>query len=796
MHVTGTTTPSGNSFNAILSDRATVDASNEATHSQSATATVRVLSPNVTVTNSADASTVTAGTQAGFTVTLTNTGPGQANGVTLTDALPALGGGNLWSISGGANAGSFAITGAAGSQQLALSGVSTLAAGASLTVHITGTALTHLTNSAIVDASNELRHNQSASATVGVTPANVTVTNSADASTVTAGDQAGFTVTLTNTGPSQAYGLTLSDALPALGGSNLWSISGGANAGSFTITGAPGSQQLALSGVSTLAVGASLTVHITGTTTPSATPFTTTLSNQATVDASNQAAHPSSIGPLHVSNFNTYYDQYTGANGGGALLPAVPLPAGATALQFSATGSVSTLGTTLYGPDGFGSGGDTGFTFTNSPSGGGTYNGTPFGRTTGNDPSLYGIFFNPSFAGTPADSLNYLNVSPDQRTLSTYSPSVNQPFFIGDGLDHNNNLGVTATGNPQTFNVPAGASELLLGIGPDNNLNDNGGPGYDVTIFDNSPVHQSATATVVVNSPNVTVTKTADAVSVTTGSQAGFTVTLTNTGLGQANGLTLTDALPALGGTNVWNISGGANAGSFAITGAAGSQQLTLSGVSTLAAGAPLTVHITGTTTSSSSPVTLANAAIVDAGNELNHNQSASASISVAVPLPKVSINSVSLLEGKSGLTPFNFRVSLAQGGARYGPVSFDVFTTDGTAKAGSNYVAITAGDATHGGTVTFARGATTATVTVYVIAGSIPVTPATATTTFTVSLSDPSRPGIPLATGTATIIAQAPKGGGSAAIVAPGRACRAVNRLLSQKRCTAGLAARRERNA
>ena len=261
------------------------------------------------------------------------------------------------------------------------------------------------------------------------------------------------------------------------------------------------------------------------------------------------------------------------------------------------------------------------------------------GRTTGNDPGLYGIFFNPSFAGTPADSLTYLNgVTPDQRTLSTYSPSVNQPFFIGDGLDHNNKLGGVATGNPQIFNIPAGATELLLGIGPDNNLSDNGGPGYDVRIFDNGPANQSATATVVVNSPNVAVTKTADASTVTAGGQAGFTVTLTNTGLGQANGLTLTDALPALGGTNVWSISGGANAGSFAITGAAGSQQLTLSGVSTLAAGASLTVHITGTTTSSSSPVTLANAATVDAGNEATHNQSATATITVQATAPGANV--------------------------------------------------------------------------------------------------------------------------------------------------------------
>jgi hypothetical protein len=198
---------------------------------------------------------------------------------------------------------------------------------------------------------------------------------------------------------------------------------------------------------------------------------------------------PSSIGPFHVSPFNTYYDQFTGGNGG-TLFTAAALPAGATALQFSATGSVITFpgpGGTPFGPDGFSTTGGTGFSFTNSPTaGGGTYLGTRVGATTGNDPALYGIFFNPSFTGTPANSLNYLNgVTPDQRTLSTYSPSLNQPFFIGDGLDQNNNLGVTG-GNPQTFNIPAGATELLLGIGPDNNLNDNAGLGFDVRVFDNA----------------------------------------------------------------------------------------------------------------------------------------------------------------------------------------------------------------------------------------------------------------------------------------------------------------------
>jgi hypothetical protein len=84
------------------------------------------------------------------------------------------------------------------------------------------------------------------------------------------------------------------------------------------------------------------------------------------------------------------------------------------------------------------------------------------------------------------------------------------------------------------------------------------------------------------------------------------------------------------------------------------------------------------------------------------------------------------------------------------------VYTTDGTAKAGVNYLGITAGDPAHGGTVTFAQGSDYATVTVWVIAGSLPVTQEKSTATFTVNISDPANPAVPLSSGTGTIIAQA----------------------------------------
>jgi len=88
-------------------------------------------------------------------------------------------------------------------------------------------------------------------------------TRISDAASVNAGDPLGFTVTISNTGQSTATGVSLSDALPA---GPTWSIDGGADQASFTITGSS-PQQLELVGQpTTLAAGASKTVHITAQT--------------------------------------------------------------------------------------------------------------------------------------------------------------------------------------------------------------------------------------------------------------------------------------------------------------------------------------------------------------------------------------------------------------------------------------------------------------------------------------------------------------------------------------------------
>jgi uncharacterized repeat protein (TIGR01451 family) len=96
-------------------------------------------SPTVSVIQRADHSApVNAGGQIGFTVKVTNSGPGDATGTKLNDPLPTgFGSGVTWTIDTTVGTPSqFVLSGAKGSQTLALAS-STLAAGVDYKVHVT-----------------------------------------------------------------------------------------------------------------------------------------------------------------------------------------------------------------------------------------------------------------------------------------------------------------------------------------------------------------------------------------------------------------------------------------------------------------------------------------------------------------------------------------------------------------------------------------------------------------------------------------------------------------------------------
>jgi predicted extracellular nuclease len=108
-------------------------------------------------------------------------------------------------------------------------------------------------------------------------------------------------------------------------------------------------------------------------------------------------------------------------------------------------------------------------------------------------------------------------------------------------------------------------------------------------------------------------------------------------------------------------------------------------------------------------------------------------------PVPTASVNDAAIVEGQSGVTYLTFTVSLSF--AASGPVTIDYSTSDGTATAGSDYLAVA-------GTLSFAAGQTTQTVSVPIVGDVV----AEANETLTVTLANPTGATLADAQGTGTI--------------------------------------------
>jgi uncharacterized repeat protein (TIGR01451 family) len=244
-----------------LTNTATVGAGNEAAGKDadnSSTATLRVDCPDLTVRKEAVASTISAGEDASYTITVTNGGAGAASGVTIADDLPA---GVAWSVAP-------PVQGCAIANGRLECAFPTLAPGASASVTVTGITDAPdcglLTNTATVAAGNEpaaAAADNSATASIAVNCAPIRLTKTADAPTVSAGDPIGFTITATNPGPGTATGVSVQDALPSTPGTQ-WSIDGGANQGQCSISGTTLVCDFGL-----LIQGSSASVHISSPTT-------------------------------------------------------------------------------------------------------------------------------------------------------------------------------------------------------------------------------------------------------------------------------------------------------------------------------------------------------------------------------------------------------------------------------------------------------------------------------------------------------------------------------------------------
>ena len=196
---------------------------------------VAVNAAEIHIVKTADKSQVNAGDPIGFTMTVWNSGNGDAKGVTLTDTLPT-NPGLHWQIAGQGSGWTSACSITAGVLSCGPDTVpaSTTKDASTFTVHITS--VTNKTTggdcaetSGVVDNTGSVTTsndgNDSSEAKICVAAPVIHILKTADKSQVNAGDPIGFTMTVWNSGNGDAKGVTLTDTLPTNPGLH-WQIAG------------------------------------------------------------------------------------------------------------------------------------------------------------------------------------------------------------------------------------------------------------------------------------------------------------------------------------------------------------------------------------------------------------------------------------------------------------------------------------------------------------------------------------------------------------------------------------------
>jgi uncharacterized repeat protein (TIGR01451 family) len=248
-----------------INNTASVSTTNDGT--DNASASVTVLCPDIKVTKTPDGTTVDAGGTITWSIKVENLGPGAATGVVLTDNLPA---GIDWTEAEA----DCSITGAVNSEVLSCT-VGNLASGASKTYQVSGVTdkadCGPINNTASATATNEpsdVLANNSDSGSVTVLCATVTIGKTADAASVSAGSDIGFSLTWGNSTGGAATDVVVTDNLPGTAGLN-WSISGSTGTGSTCVITGPSGSQVLTCPVGTIPgnTAVSGTVHVVSDTT-------------------------------------------------------------------------------------------------------------------------------------------------------------------------------------------------------------------------------------------------------------------------------------------------------------------------------------------------------------------------------------------------------------------------------------------------------------------------------------------------------------------------------------------------
>ena len=258
------TCPDANLTNASANISGTVNIFNAVTAS-CVTVTAQA---DVGVTNSDGTASAVPGMSTTYTIVVSNAGPTTATSVAVSDPLPAGATSGTWSGTNGSS-GTGALTDT----------IASLASGSTVTytfsVQIGPSATGTLVNTVTVTAANDPNSsNNTATDTDSLTPqVDVGVTKTDGKTTVLAGSSNTYTIVVTNSGPSTATNVAVSDPLPAGVTSATWSgTNGHSGTGALTDT------------IASLTPGASVTYTFIAQVSPTATG---NLVNTATVTAAN-----------------------------------------------------------------------------------------------------------------------------------------------------------------------------------------------------------------------------------------------------------------------------------------------------------------------------------------------------------------------------------------------------------------------------------------------------------------------------------------------------------------------------
>jgi uncharacterized repeat protein (TIGR01451 family) len=208
---------------------------------------------HVTVAKVADEPSVFEGSQIGFTVELANDGDAQATGLTFIDTLPS-GTGVSWSIE--SSDPGWSIVGSA--PQTLQYTPTTLNGGTATQVHVVSNTTSDSCGTYTNTASFTSANGGSGSASDSTIVSCITIAKTADAPSVSAGSQIGFTVALNNASSTvTATGVTVTDPLPSGDGVD-WSLA--APVSGWSLSGSPPNETLTFSG--NLSPGPPSQVHV------------------------------------------------------------------------------------------------------------------------------------------------------------------------------------------------------------------------------------------------------------------------------------------------------------------------------------------------------------------------------------------------------------------------------------------------------------------------------------------------------------------------------------------------------